>query len=117
MADRTFEIKEGVTVTDEVVGIVAGLAATEVEGVESLGAGLTNEVMAKAGSNKLSKGIKVIMGEDDKLTIRLAVNIKYGYEIPAVCRQIQEKVKNSIENMTGIVVKEVDIKIISVAVH
>lgn len=116
----SFMIKEsengGVNIADEVVAIIAGLAATEVDGVAALAGNLTNEVISKAGANKLAKGVKVVTEEDDKLAIRLSVNIAYGYEIPKICQQIQEKVKSAVENMTGLQVISVDIKIASVSV-
>ncbi len=117
---KSFVIKEdangGVNITDEVVAIIAGLAATEVEGVSSLVGNLTNEVMSRAGSNKLAKGVKVMMAEDDKLMVRLSINIAFGYEIPKICEQVQDKVKTSVESMTGLEVASVDIKIAAVSV-
>lgn len=117
---KSFTIKEsengGVNIADEVVAIIAGLAATEVDGVASLAGNLTNEVISKAGANKLAKGVKVATEEDDNLAIRMSVNIAYGYEIPKICQQIQEKVKSAVENMTGLQVVSVDIKIASVSV-
>ena len=122
MADdrKSFLIKEdingGVNITDEVVAIIAGLAATEVEGVSSLAGNLTNEVISKAGMNKLSKGVKIVTDEDNQLSVRLSINISYGYEIPKICSQVQEKVKTAIETMVGMGVVNVDIKIASVSV-
>ena len=86
------------------------------EGVSSLAGNLTNEVISKAGMNKLSKGVKIITEEENKVAVRLGVNISYGYEIPKICQQVQDKVKNAIENMVGLEVISVDIKIASVAV-
>ena len=122
MADdrKSFLIKEdingGVNITDEVVAIIAGLAATEVEGVSSLAGNLTNEVISKAGMNKLSKGVKIVTDEDNQLSVRLCINISYGYEIPKICSQVQEKVKTAIETMVGMEVVNVDIKIAAVSV-
>ncbi len=122
MADdrKSFLIKEdingGVNITDEVVAIIAGLAATEVEGVSSLAGNLTNEVISKAGMNKLSKGVKIVTDEDNQLSVRLSINISYGYEIPKICSQVQEKVKTAIETMVGMEVVNVDIKIAAVSV-
>ena len=122
MADdrKSFLIKEdingGVNITDEVVAIIAGLAATEVEGVSSLAGNLTNEVISKAGMNKLSKGVKIVTDEDNQLSVRLSINISYGYEIPKICSQVQEKVKTAIATMVGMEVVNVDIKIASVSV-
>lgn len=116
MERKNFVISENVNISDEVVAIVAGLAATEVEGVLSLSGNLTNQIIAKTGMNKLSKGVRIIEGEDGAISIRLALNIKYGYEIPTVCTDVQQKVKSAVENMTGMNVSEVDIRIASVAV-
>ncbi len=114
-SDKVFVIKEGVTVTDEVVAIIAGLAATEVDGVHSLGGDLTPDDIMRAGAGKLAKGVRILRSEEGSILVRLAVNIGFGYEIPKVCTSIQERVKSSIENMTGINTREVDIKVASVA--
>ena len=122
MADsrKTYKIKSDtvgdIRIADEVVAIIAGLAATEVEGVSSLAGNLTNEVISKAGMNKLSKGVKIVTDEDNQLSVRLSINISYGYEIPKICSQVQEKVKTAIETMVGMEVVNVDIKIAAVSV-
>ena len=120
MADdrKNFVIKDdvrgGINIADEVVAIIAGLAATEVEGVTSLAGNLTNEAISKAGMNRLSKGVRLSVQEDNRITVRLSLNIAFGYEIPKICTQVQEKVKAAIENMTSSEVVSVDIKIASV---
>ena len=98
---------------DEVVAIIAGLAATEVEGVDSLGGNITSEIVSKLGMKNLSKGVKVHVGEND-VTVNLALNIKYGCEIPKVSATVQDRVKTAIETMTGLEVSEVNIKIAGV---
>ena len=117
MAENTFNVEEGVTVTDEVMAEVAGLAASDVEGIAYIGNGLTRENLTKAGASKLSKGIHIIKEDDGTITVRLAVVLKYGYEVPKVCHEIQEKVKTNVTSMTGIEVKEVDIRIASIEVN
>lgn len=112
MAEKnTFRIKEGVSVSDEVVAIVAGLAATEVEGVDALTGNITNQVVAKTGQSKLAKGVRIKPNPDGSLVVELSLIIKFGVEIPTICGKVQEKVKNAIENMTGIDVSEVNINI------
>ena len=96
------------------VGIIAGLAAAEVDGVECLVGNLTTETIAKAGMAKLSKALRVIENEEGKLIIRMSINLAYGFEIPAVCANVQDKVKAAVENMTGLEVVTVDIRIASV---
>lgn len=115
MTDKnTFEIKEGVTISDEVVAIVAGLAATEVDGVEALSGNITNSAIPRTGSGKLSKGVKISANQDGSISAKLSIIIRYGFEIPVICGKVQEKVKNAIENMTGISVSAVDIRIATV---
>ena len=114
----TYSIHENVNigevkVADEVVAIIAGLAATEVEGVDSLGGNITSEIVSKLGMKNLSKGVKVHVGEND-VTVNLALNIKYGCEIPKVSATVQDRVKTAIETMTGLEVSEVNIKIAGV---
>lgn len=105
-----------VRVADEVVAIIAGLAATEIEGVESMAGNITNELVSKLGMKNLSKGVKVSV-EEKTVTVDLALNIKYGYEIPAVSKKVQERVKSAIETMTGLEVVAVNIKIAGVNIE
>lgn len=106
---------DNVKISEEVVNIVAGLGACEVDGVSSLYGGLTAANLPKAGASKISKALKVVADEEDNLTVRLAIIIKYGYEIPKICAAVQEKVKAAVENMTGLNVVAVDIRIAAVA--
>lgn len=114
---RSLIIKDGVSITDEVVAIISGLAATEVEGVYALSGGLTHEIIDKSGISKLSKGIKLHIDDEKSLSIKLSIEICFGYDMPEVCQQVQEKVKNSIENMTGLAVNTIDINISSIIVN
>lgn len=105
-----------VQIADDVVAIIAGLAATEVEGVDSMAGNITNELVAKLGMKNLSKGVKVELTEEH-VSVDLSLNIKYGYSIPAVSEKVQEKVQNAIENMTGLTVLDVNIRIAGVALE
>ena len=64
----------------------------------------------------LSKGVKITMDEDT-VHVALAINIRYGYNVPTTCQQIQEKVKTAIETMTGLNVAEVNVKIVNVTME
>lgn len=102
-----------VQIADEVVAIIAGLAATEVEGVDSMAGNITNELVGKLGMKNLSKGVKVDVTEEH-VSADLSLNIKYGYNIPEICEKVQERVKSAIENMTGLTVLDVNVKIAGV---
>lgn len=102
-----------VQIADEVVAIIAGLAATEIEGVGSMAGNITNELVGKLGMKNLSKGVKVEVTEEH-VSVDLSLNMKYGYNIPSVSEKVQEKVKTAIENMTGLTVLDVNVKIAGV---
>ena len=99
-----------VRIADEVVAIIAGLAATEVEGVDSMAGNITNELVGKLGMKNLSKGVKVDVTEEH-VSVDLSLNLKYGYNIPDVSERVQDRVKSAIENMTGLTVLDVNIRI------
>lgn len=102
-----------VKIADDVVAMIAGIATTEVEGVSAMAGNITNELMSKVGMNKLTKGVKVdVFG--GSVTVDLAVTMDYGYNIPATCQKVQNKVKSAIENMTGLSVTDVNIRIAGV---
>jgi len=102
-----------VQIADEVVAIIAGLAATEVAGVDSMAGKITNELVGKLGMKNLSKGVKVDVTEEH-VSVDLSLNVKYGFNIPEVSEKVQEKVKAAIENMTGLTVLDVNIRIAGV---
>ncbi|PWM32764.1 MAG: Asp23/Gls24 family envelope stress response protein [Clostridiales bacterium] len=102
-----------VQIADEVVAMIASLAATEVDGVSAMGGNITNELMSKVGVKNLTKGVKVeVIGSSVK--VELVVLLEYGYNIPATSQKVQERVKNAIENMTGLTVTDVNIRIAGV---
>ena len=105
--------KGEIKIADEVVAIIAALAATEVEGVASMAGNITNELIGKLGMKNLSKGVKVDVLEGI-VTVSLALNLKYNYSIVEVSARVQEKVKHAIENMTGLEVADVNIKVAGV---
>ena len=123
MAEKrtTYKIQEfegigEVQIADEVVTIIAGLAATEVKGVASMAGNITNELVSKLGMKNLSKGVKVEI-LDGVVTVDLTLNIEYGMNILETSKKVQEKVKAAIENMTGLEVADVNIHIASVAME
>ena len=104
-----------VKIADDVVSIIAGLAAMEVDGVSSMAGNATIELISKLGMKSLSKGVKVDVLEGI-VTVSLALNLKYGYSIKETTAKVQEKVKAAIENMTGLEVADVNIRVAGVDV-
>ena len=110
------EMMGEVRIADEVVAIIAGLAATEVDGVDSMAGNITNELVGKLGMKNLSKGVKVDVTEEH-VSVDLSLNIKYGYNIPDVSERVHDRVKSAIENMTGLTVLDVNIRIAGVNIN
>ena len=105
-----------VVIADEVVAVIAGLATMEVEGIASMYGDTTREIISKIGIKTLSKGVRVDILEG-VVTVAVAVNIRYGYNMKEVSVKVQEKVKAAIESMTGLAVADVNIRIAGVEVR
>ena len=101
----------------DVIATIAGLAATEVEGVASMagtagGSSLADIFTRKNQSSKsLTKGVRVDLGENNAVTIHLTIVVDYGSPIPEVAGNIQENVKKAIETMSGLTVSSVDVHV------
>ena len=102
-----------VKIADDVIACIAALAATEIEGVDSMAGNVTNELIARLGVKNLSKGVKLDLHEGE-VSILLSLNITYGYNIPEISAKVQDRVKNTVENMTGLHVADVAINVAGV---
>ncbi len=109
------EYEEGdVQISDEVVAVIAGIAATEVEGVAGMSGGFVGGISEMLGKKNLSKGVKVEVGEREA-ALDLFVIVDYAVRIPKVAKDVQETVKRAVEKMTGLNVVEANIHIQGVA--
>ena len=99
-----------VVIANEVLAIIAGIAATEVEGVHSMDGCWSGQFISKLGIKDLARGVKVQV-RDGEVKVDLSLNMEYGYAIPKVSDLVQDKVSASINNMTGLNVSEVNIRI------
>lgn len=118
---NTYNVKESgvlgdIQIADEVIAIIAGLAATEVDGVAKMYGNITNELVSKLGMKNLSKGVKVSVSPED-VKVDLSLEVKYGYSVMEVSKKVQEKVKQAIETMTGLEVSMVRVRIAGVAIE
>jgi uncharacterized alkaline shock family protein YloU len=102
-----------VKIANDVVAMIAGLAATEVEGVSAMVGNIPNEIMGKVGMKKKTKGVKIDILEGN-VSVDLAVTLEYGYNITTTSKLVQEKVKSAIETMTGFTVSDVNIRIVGI---
>ncbi len=109
-AEEFQSLGEGVHISEEVVRLIAGLAAQEVEGVASLAGGLVGEIAERLGRKDASRGVKAQIGEKEaRLDVYLTVD--YGVRIPEVAHRVQERVRKAVEEMTGLEVTEVNIHV------
>lgn len=99
-----------IKIANEVVAIIAGLAATEVEGVAGMSGGIAGGITEMIGIKNLSKGVKVEVG-DKESAVDLFVIVEYGSSIPEVAYRIQDNVKQAIEGMTGLDVVEINVHV------
>jgi uncharacterized alkaline shock family protein YloU len=105
-----------VKISDEVVGVIAGLATAEIKGIVGMSTGLSGGItQILSGKKNLSKGVKVNVGENSA-TIDLYVVVEYGVKIPDVASLVQENVRKAVESMTGLTVSAVNIHVQNVMV-
>ena len=104
-----------IKISDEVIAVIAGIATTETEGVASVGAGgiAANWTELISGKKNNSKGIKVEI-EEKNVSIEIQLVVKYGVNIPEVASSVQYAVKNAVEEMTGLSVEKIDVKVIGI---
>ncbi len=99
-----------IRIANDVVGKIAAIAALEVEGVSAMGNNITTEIMGKVGIKNLMKNVKVeiVAGE---VTLEVAITVDYGINIPGISQAVQSRVKQAVENMTGLTVNAVNVRI------
>lgn len=110
-SDNNIEIATNLNISEDVIGIIAGLAASEVEGIAGMTLGFVDGINQILGSNKkYAKGVKIEL-DGKKVIVDLYVNVKYGVRIPDVAWSAQNAVKKSVENMTGLEVESVNVNV------
>lgn len=110
-AEATIEpVGKGIKISEEVIKIIAGIAASEVDGVAGMSGGLVGGIAEMLGRKNLSRGVKVQVGEREA-ALDIFVIVQYGMNIPTVAQKIQENVRQAVESMTGLRVVEVNIHV------
>lgn len=103
-----------VQIASEVITAIAGISASEVEGIESMVGSGVGDIVGKLGGKSNSKGVKVNITED-KAELDVAVNVRFGYSIPKVSAKVQEKVSQAVSSMTGLEVTRVNVRVAGIA--
>ena len=110
------EREEGIgeiQIANEVVAAIAGISASEIEGVETISGGMKNELVGKFGTKKNAKGVKVVVN-DNECEVEIAITMKYGYSIPEASAKVQDRVAQAINEMTGLTCSRVNVIIAGV---
>lgn len=105
-----------VSFATDVVATIAGLAATEVEGVSSMSSpssGLA-DMFSRRSTRNFTKGVRVDL-DGNMVTVDITIVVEYGSPVPDVARGIQENVKKAIETMSGLTVHSVDVHVSGVS--
>ena len=104
-----------IRIANEAISQIAGIAAMEVEGVESLTGNMAGEFMSRVGMKNTGRGVKCLV-QGERVRIDMTVTIKFGHNIPLTAKLVQEKVRSAVENMTGLTVEHVNVRIDKVSV-
>jgi uncharacterized alkaline shock family protein YloU len=104
-----------VRIADDVFAVIAGTAALEVEGVAGLAGHLAEDIAEKLGRRYLGKGVTIKV-ENNAVSITTDISVKSGVKIQDIGREVQDKIKNAVETMTGLTVAEVNVSVSTLAV-
>ena len=111
------ELESGkIIISEDVICTIAGIAATEVEGVESMAGSIVGGIVEMIGKKNTGKGVKVEI-EENIATVEIHFVAKYGVKLTEVCWEIQEKVKKAIESMCGMIVEKVNVFVESIYIE
>lgn len=113
MSEKTYvdSLESGnVNISDDVIGIITSIAASEIEGVSGLHGSISEDIAGYFGIKNQSKGVKVQI-DDEIVVLDLNIVVDFGVKIPDIAWKIQENVKTAVESMTGLSVKEVNIHV------
>ncbi|MEZ4357626.1 MAG: Asp23/Gls24 family envelope stress response protein [Eubacteriales bacterium] len=120
MSENNYNLKQekngSITFANDVVATIAGLAATEIDGIAAMSGGIIGGIAEMLGRKNLTKGVKVEITQD-KVKVDLFVVVDYGVEIHKVCAAVQKSVKKAIETMTGLEVSEINVNVQGVRIE
>ena len=105
-----------VQISNDVLAVISAMAAMEVDGVVAMAGNITAEPVSKLGMKKLSKGVRVDV-VDNTVMVDLSIILRINENIVTISKKVQDKVKTTVENMTGMEVANVNVNIASVATN
>ena len=104
-----------VQISEDVIATIAAIAATDVEGVSSVGGGITREKAARMSARSIAKGVKVQITPEKSVIVRIIIIVTYGSSIPETTVKVQQKIKTTVETMTELTVDDVHVSVADVA--
>ena len=118
MAERYMDATDigTVRIADDVVALIAAFAAMEVEGVSGMAGGLDMDTVSRGGMKRLGRTVKVEVGAEG-VRVDLSIELVYGYSIPETCSKVQNRVRTAVENMTGLEVLDVNIRVAGIKMN
>lgn len=102
-----------VEIAPEVIEVIAGIAASEVEGVAQMRGNFASGVVERLGKKNHGKGVKVELSEEG-IKVDVYCLMKFGISIPNVAKEIQDNIRQALLNMTALLAKEVNIHVVGI---
>ncbi|MGD7045552.1 Asp23/Gls24 family envelope stress response protein [Jeotgalibacillus proteolyticus] len=102
-----------IEIAPEVIEVIAGIAASEVEGIAQMRGNFASGVVERLGKKNHGKGVKVELGEEG-IVVDVYCTIKFGVSIPSVAQKIQDNIRQTLKNMTALLAEEVNIHVVGI---
>lgn len=103
-----------VNISEDVLEVIASIAAGEIKGVKELSGTFSEEMMEFVGKKSFNKGVEVTLNEDGTASVVISVIMDFGIQLLNTARDVQNAVKTAVESMTSIDVREVNINIVGI---
>ncbi len=114
--ENSSEVIGQIQISEEVISVIAGTAALEIEGVKGVAGNITGEIIEKFGRKNQTKGVRIKL-EDQKVWVHINLVVKSGHKIPLVSAEVQKRVKTALETMTSLTVVTVNVKVVAVSIE
>lgn len=103
-----------VEIAPEVIEVIAGIAASEVEGVAQMRGNFATGVVERLGKKNHGKGVKVELSEEG-ITVDVYCLMKFGVSIPTVAGKVQDNIRQALLNMTALEAEAVNIHVVGIS--
>ncbi len=108
--------KDYVQISNDVIAVIAGMAAGEIDGIAGMSSGIVGGITERLGLKDISKGVKVDLEDEDKINIEINIVIEVGAEIKKVVKELQQKARSNVEKSTGLKVNAIKVQVLGINV-